>query len=81
MPMSSRARTLDQVNRAISKQIDPRVTLVKGAGYFYIHSDDDEMGNKIAGLYTSSIPVCHLNHQTVQTWVNDVRDILERTED
>jgi hypothetical protein len=68
--------TFNQVNEAIQK-IYPHVILVQGRGYLYITSDDDKTALKIAGMYTTSIPVAKLNHQSIEQWVKDVKDLIE----
>jgi len=70
-----KARTLKQVNKAIQKQIG-NVILQKGNGYFYVSSEDDRIGLKLASLYSTSIYVCHLNQQSVEDWIKDVRQIV-----
>ena len=69
--------TIAQVNRAIGEKF-PDVFLAKGEGYFYIASDNEEMGLRIAGLYTTSIPVYKLNEQTIEGWVRDVELLLNQ---
>lgn len=69
-----KARTLKQVNKAIQKEVG-NVILCKGEGYFYASSDDNEIALKLASLKTTSIYVCHLNQQSVEEWVKDVRQI------
>lgn len=73
--LSRKAKNLKEVNREIHR-IFPTVNLVRGNGYFYIASDDDEMGLKIAGLFTTSIPVCYLHEQTIEQWVKDVKYLM-----
>ena len=70
-----KARTLKQVNKAIQKKVG-NVILCKSEGYFFVSSDDSEMGLNLASLETTSIYVCHLNHQSVEQWVEDVRQIV-----
>ncbi|QDP46482.1 MAG: hypothetical protein GOVbin4342_7 [Prokaryotic dsDNA virus sp.] len=69
------ARTLKQVNKAIHKKVG-NVILCKSEGCFFVSSDDNETGLKLASLETTSIYVCHLNHQSVEEWVEDVRQIV-----
>jgi len=71
------ARTLKQVNRAIQKQVG-NVSLCKGDGYFYVTSDDRSLDLKLQSQQSTSIYVCHLNQQSVEAWVADVRDIAEQ---
>ncbi len=71
-----KARTLKQVNQAIQREVG-NVTLCKGAGYFYVTSDDLSLDLKLQSQHSTSIYVCHLNQQSVEAWVADVRDIAE----
>jgi len=70
-----KARTLNQVNKSIQKQIG-NVILQKGDGYFYVSSEDAEIGLKLASLYSTSIYVCHLKQQSLEDWIKDVRQIV-----
>jgi hypothetical protein len=71
------ARSLKQVNTAIKKAgLD--IILCKGEGYFYITSDDTDIGLYLSSLECTSIYVCHLNHQSVEDWVHDVKEILKQ---
>jgi hypothetical protein len=69
-----KARTLKQVNKEIQKKIG-NIVLQKGKGYFYVSSDDNKIGLKLSSLYSTSIYVCHLNQQSMEDWVKDVREI------
>lgn len=46
----------------------PEISLAKDNGYFYIYSDNDAVGLKLAALGSTSISVCHLNHGTIEKW-------------
>jgi len=72
-----KARTLKQVNEAIRREVG-NVTLCKGAGYFYVTSDDRSLDLKLQSQHSTSIYVCHLNQQSVEAWISDVRDIAEQ---
>ena len=72
-----KARTLAQVNRAIQREVG-NVTLRKGAGYFYVTSDDRSLDLKLQSQHSTSIYVCYLNQQSVEAWIADVRDIAEQ---
>ena len=54
----------------------PEIELVKGNGYFYVYSDNDTVGLKLAGLYTTSIGVCHLKHASIEKWREMVDYVL-----
>jgi hypothetical protein len=77
--LNRKAKNLAEVNKAIQAKF-PKVELVRGRGYYYIASEDDEMGLKIAGLYTTSIPVAFLHQQTIQGWVNSVEYLFKDEE-
>ena len=74
-----KARTLAQVNEAIQREVG-NVTLCKGAGYFYVTSDDRSLDLKLQSRHSTSIYVCHLNQQSVEAWISDVRDIAENAQ-
>lgn len=67
--------TIQMVNDHIHTKY-PLVDLVKGKGYFYIASDDDNIGLQIAGLYTSSIDVAKINHLTLGGWMDATERVL-----
>jgi len=69
------ARTIKQVNKVIQKEVG-NYNLVKGEGYFYVTSEDYDLSLNLSGLYTTSIYVCHLNQQSVEAWIKDVREIV-----
>jgi hypothetical protein len=73
--LKRKQHTLAMVNKAIQAKY-PTIMLVKGEGYFYIASNDDEMGLKIAGLYTSSIPVYSINQLSIEKWVAEVDQLV-----
>lgn len=54
-----------------------KVLLVKGEGYFYIASDDEETALEIAGLQENAIYVCAFNQQTPKQWVEDIKKLLK----
>ena len=72
-----RAKTLKQVNKAIQATIG-NFLLVKGNGYFYVISNDDETSLKLWSLYSTSIYVCHLNQQSLEDWLKDVQQIVSK---
>ena len=56
------------------------IVLIKGNGYYWISSNDDETSLYLAGLYTTSIPVCYLRHQSISGWIQDIISILRGEE-
>jgi hypothetical protein len=76
--LNTKKITLKQVNAAIDK-VHPKVFLVKDKNYFFIASDDEQMGLKIAGLYQASIYVSRLNELPIERWVSEVTKLLEST--
>lgn len=61
--------TLKQLNKMVQEKY-PGVEVVKGNGYFYLYSEDDEIGLKIAGLYQSSILIAKINNAAPEQWMN-----------
>jgi len=49
-----------------------------GGKYFYFYSDDPELGSKLAGLETTSVLTYSWSYQTLETWINDAKDIMEQ---
>tara|TARA_Y100000389_G_scaffold138948_1_gene136697 strand:- start:4022 stop:4249 length:228 start_codon:yes stop_codon:yes gene_type:complete len=70
-----KARTLKQVNESIQKEVG-NVILCKSEGCFFVTSDDNEVGLKLASLETTSIYICYLNQQSVEEWVKNVKQIV-----
>ena len=54
-----------------------KVLLIKGEGYFYLTSEDEETAIEIAGLPENAIYVCAYNHQTPEQWVSDIKNLLK----
>lgn len=77
--MEATASNLKHVNNAIKRKF-ALVGLAKSEGCFFVFSDDDAMANKLAGLPTTTIYVCYLNHLTVDEWVRLVGEIVAEAE-
>lgn len=71
--------TLKQVNAEIAKEF-PHVFLVRGNGYYYIATDDNQTGSVIGGFYTTSISVPKLNMLTIEQWVSNVRHLMTQVD-
>jgi len=67
--------TLRVVNEAIQKEF-PTCFLHKGEGYFFIASDDEKWGMKIASMYQQGIYVHKINQQSLERWMQDVRELF-----
>lgn len=67
--------TLKRITKEIQKHW-PKVELVRGEGYFYLYSSDEEVGLKLSSLYTTGIYVNLLSHLTLEQWVQEVRVIM-----
>jgi len=67
--------TLEKVNKYI-QSIYPEIELVKGKGYFYVYSDNEEIGLKLSGLYTTSISVCNIRDLNLYLWLERVEYVL-----
>lgn len=75
--------TLKRVNKAIEEKY-PKVFLVKGNGYYYLASDDSEIGLKLATLHTTSIDIFDISHLSLERWMDEVKYVLSdsnRSED
>jgi len=66
--------TIKKINKELNKKLG-NVCLVKSVGYFYVASEDKEIGLRLAQLDSTSIYVCHLNQQSLEEWVEDVKFI------
>lgn len=67
--------TLAKVNKAIHAKF-PEIKLIRGEGYYYIYSDNEALSLKIAGLFTSSIPVYSIKHASIEKLVEMVEHVL-----
>lgn len=67
--------TIKNVNKTIGK-IWPGIELVQGNGYVYVSSDDDALALKLAGLCTTSIPVCRISQMSINQWIDSTRYVL-----
>lgn len=67
--------TLRSVNTLLAL-IFKDVKLIKGVGYFYIASDEDEMALYIAGLPQSGIYVYKIDTLTESEWIDSVYELL-----
>ena len=67
-----------QLYRALKKRGLEKYKLCKAKGYFYITSDDVETANEIATWYDNAIYVYGFNQQSVEDWVRDIIDIIDK---
>ena len=67
-----------QLYRALKKRGLEKYKLCKAKGYFYITSDDEEIANEIATWYDNAIYVYGFNQQSVEDWVRDIIDIIDK---
>ena len=67
-----------QLYRALKKRGLEKYKLCKAKGYFYITSDDVETANEIATWYDNAIYVYGFNQQSVDDWVRDIIDIIDK---
>jgi hypothetical protein len=70
------AKTIAQVNRAIQK-VYPELCLFKGEGCFFLYSDDPKTSESLAMWQSTTIYTRHLNHCSIEEWVNAVRYLAE----
>ena len=67
-----------QLYRALKKRGLEKYKLCKAKGYFYITSDDVDTANQIATWYDNAIYVYGFNQQSVEDWVRDIIDIIDK---
>jgi len=72
---SAKPVSLKKLNKAIQKEF-PTCFLFKGEGYYFIASDDEVWGEKIAMMHQQSIHVHKLSHQSMERWIEDVRKLF-----
>lgn len=53
-----------------------KVQLEKGNGYFWIWSDDKELGDKIASIYDNAILCNSFKDQSIENWIEDIKALL-----
>lgn len=71
---------LKKVNNQIQSR-HPKLYVVQGRGYLYWHSDDSDLSLKLAGLYSTSIPIAKPSHQSIGTWLKEADEIMEQVND
>ena len=57
-----------------------KVLLCKGDGYYYITSDDDDTWTLIDSLPETTIYVNSFNQQYPEQWVDDIKQLLSKSE-
>ena len=67
-----------QLYRALKRKGLEKYKLCKAKGYFYITSDDEEIANEIATWNDNAIYVYGFNQQSVEDWVRDIIDIIDK---
>lgn len=67
--------SLEALNKEIQKKY-PGLELVRGEGYYYLYSDDPELGLKIAGLFCSGIYVYDVSHISLERWLIEIENLF-----
>ena len=67
-----------QLYRALKRKGLEKYKLCKAKGYFYITSDDEETANEIATWNDNAIYVYGFNQQSIEDWVCDITDIIDK---
>ena len=67
-----------QLDRALKRKGLAKYKLCKAKGYFYATSDDVETANEVATWYDNAIYVYGFNQQSVEDWVRDIIDIIDK---
>lgn len=65
--------------RLLKKEGLDKIILVKGDGYFYVTSDDDDVYDELCNLESTSIYVNSFYHQSPEKWVEDIKELLKDT--
>ena len=63
------------------EEVTGKYKLCKARGYFYITSDDVETANEIATWYDNAIYVYGFNQQSIEDWVRDIADIIDKNKE
>lgn len=73
--------TLKKINKAIQEKY-PEIYLVRSTekNYFYLHSDNQVLALKLAGLYTTSIFMHSINQANLERWIQFVDFVVEDRE-
>lgn len=71
--------TMKRINAAIAAKY-PTVELIKDNGFFYLYSDNEEWGLRIAGMHQSSIMVARVDSYDIAGWVKEVDALFEHPE-
>lgn len=67
---------LNKFNAVHCKQYDIELVRDKENEYFYWYGITDDMRNKLASLPSTGVYVARFSHQNLQTWINDLENIL-----
>lgn len=67
--------SLKSVNERIQAKY-PLLVLVKGKGYYWVHSDDDNSATQLSRLYTTSIDIPRITLLTPDQWLDKVEWVL-----
>jgi hypothetical protein len=69
---------LPQIRKSIQKEVDPRLTLIRGKGYYYFASDDYELSLKLSSLETTSVYVYRISDLTKKQWIEEAQEIMKK---
>lgn len=72
-------RHISKVNSCVKRELGDmmkHINIVRGRGYYYVHSNDSATALRLANLPTTSIWVMWADHQSLQQWIEDVRKLL-----
>jgi len=75
--MDNKPKSISELNKYISK-FWPKVKVAKGKYYYYLYSDDNEIGKKISTLYSSEIQgMWPLTAFTFEQWKQSIQHALD----
>jgi hypothetical protein len=69
-------KTLKALNKFVQHEINSSIMVVKGDGYFYITSDNQDKALEIAALYQTSIYVNSVNHLSFEGWYSSINQLF-----
>ena len=65
-----------QLYRELAKEGIRDVLLCKDKGFFYITSDNEQVGERIVRLETNVIYCNSFRQQSIDAWVSDIKNLL-----
>jgi hypothetical protein len=74
MMTNKNIKTLNDLRKYLQKTVHPDLILVRGNGYYYFYSEDDELSKHLASIRCTSVYVFNWQQLTVEQWVMEARN-------